>query len=319
MTSAMATTDSSGRQSAAHARQMPSLKDTAHLLTNLRQSLSYHEVVDGRELPPLLAFLSAWQSMRLERTHADLLHDPEFSQACLFFLSDIYAPRDFSQRDHDGTRIYNFMHKFLPEAALYPLAAALQVNRMTQQLDVQLAEMMQDQLGVVDRFDMARYEEAYRLCDNYEERSHQIAMVKEIGTHLDPLLRVPFIGSTLRMARRPATRLGWIEMQSFLERGYQAWRSLKRPEVFLNTIEQREQAILDRIYGMPGGAPESNPFLVTDGGPPEIVLATVPVAGNQPGTGGAGGDTDSGAYPRGAEGAEGKQGRRSRRGQGRQT
>lgn len=270
----MATTEPAGR--ATNAREMPTVRDAAQLLVNLRHSLSYHQVVDGRELPPLLAYLSTWQSMRLERTHADLLHDPEFSQACQFFLSDIYAPRDFSQRDHDGTRIYNFMHKFLPEAALYPLAAALQVNRMTQQLDLQLAEAMQVHLGVVDRFDMAQYEEAYRTCDNYQERALQITMVSEIGSHLDPLLRVPLIGSTLRMARRPATRLGWVEMQSFLERGYQAWRSLKRPELFLRTVEQREQAILDRIYGLPGGAPESNPFLVTDGGPPEIVLATGP-------------------------------------------
>lgn len=62
-------------------------------------------------------------------------------------------------------------------------------------------------------------------------------------------------------------------MQDFLERGYLAWKSIHEPEAFLSNIERREMAVLDRIYGVAGGAPQSNPFMVSDGGPPEIVLA----------------------------------------------
>ena len=61
-------------------------------------------------------------------------------------------------------------------------------------------------------------------------------------------------------------------MQEFLERGFAALKSLKRVDVFLQRIEVREKAILNRIYGLPGGAPADNPFLVSDGGPPEVVL-----------------------------------------------
>jgi hypothetical protein len=261
-------------------QELPRLRDSVGLLTQLRSSLAYHEVVDGKDLPPLLAYLSAWQSVRLARTYADLLHDAEFSLACRFFLTDIYGPQDFSQRDYDGTRIYNFMNRFLPEATLRPLQMALQVNEVTQQLDQALVRAMLGNLGVTDRFEQWHYEEGYRLCDNYDLRVRQIDLILAVGHRLELVRHLPFVGTTLRLARGPAHRLGWYDMQAFLERGFVAWKSLRRPEVFLNTIERREKAILNRIYRQPDGAPESNPFLVTDGGSPQIVLPLTEAMGS---------------------------------------
>lgn len=252
--------------------ELPRLRDALRLMIGLKESLAHHEVVEGRGLPPLLRYLAAWQSRRLARTYADLLRDPEFSEACRFFLSNIYAPQDFTQRDYDGTRIYLFMRRFLPEQALRPLALALELNELTHNLDQQLARTMQAQLGVQDHFTMQQYEEAYRLCDNYDDRWRQIELIVEVGQRLEQVRRLPFISTTLRVARGPAHRLGWQEMHDFLERGYRAWKRLRRVDLFLSTIEQREKAILNRIYGRPGGAPADNPYLVTDGGPREIEL-----------------------------------------------
>ena len=253
-------------------QQLPGVLDATRLLTNLRASMAHHEIVEGKQLSPLIAYLSAWQSVRLSRTHADMLADVRFSAGCRFFLDDIYAPKDFSQRDYDGHRIYDFMNRFLPQATLAPLAMALEVNSLTQQLDLALAEAMRTHMGIEDRFNRAQYEEAYRLCDNYAVRARQIQLIVAVGQRLERVRRVPFIQATLRLARTPALRLGWIEMQDFLERGYLAWKSIQEPATFLNNIGQRERAILDRIYGNAGGAPESNPFLVSDGGPAEIVV-----------------------------------------------
>jgi len=262
----------SEQESATSQFNAPRVRDAGSLLTNLRANLAHHEVVEGKQLSPLMSYLGAWQALRLSRTYADLLNDPEFSQACHFFLSDIYAPRDFSQRDHDGQRIYDFMNRFLPEATLLPLAMALEVNTLTQELDLALAEAMRAHLPVADRFDTGQYEEAYRLCDNYARRARQIDLIIELGIHLDRVRRLPFITPSLRVARAPAHRLGWYDMQRFLENGFAALKSLRRVDVFLQHIEVREKAILNRIYGLSGGAPASNPFLVSDGGPPEIVL-----------------------------------------------
>ena len=267
----MDTSTTPGTTNSSH-HQLPSPKDAGRLLINLRASMAHHELVEGKQLSPLIATLSAWQSLRLSRTHADMLMDPQFGQACAFFLDDIYAPKDFTQRDYDGHRVYHFMNRFLPEATLHPLAMALEVNSLTQQLDLALAEAMRSYLGVDTWFERWQYEEAYRLCDNYEMRARQIDLIVDVGHQLERVRRVPFVHTTLRLARGPALRLGWDQMQDFLERGFEAWRSLREPGIFLQRIGQRERAILNRIYGRPGGAPESNPFLVSDGGPVEIVL-----------------------------------------------
>jgi hypothetical protein len=251
---------------------LPNIRDAGRLLVSLRASLAHHQVVESKELAPLLAYVAGWQSLRLARTHHDMLVDPQFSQACRFFLADIYAPKDFSQRNYDGTRIYDFMNKLLPEATLYPLAVALELNGLTAGLDRRLAQVMEKQMGLVDSFTMAQYMQAYRLCDNYQDRIRQIDLILEVGKHLERVRHFPFIGTTLRLARRPAQRLGWHDMQGFLERGFAAWRSLRQPQHFLSNIERRERAILNHVYGKPGGSPTENPFLVSDGGPAEIVL-----------------------------------------------
>ena len=178
--------------------------------------MAHHELVEGKQLTPLIATLSAWQSLRLSRTHADMLMDPQFGQACAFFLDDIYAPKDFTQRDYDGQRVYHFMNRFLPEATLHPLAMALEISSLTQQLDLALAEFMRAHLGVADRFERWQYEEAYRLCDNYEMRARQIDLIVEVGHQLERVRRVPFVHTTCvwRAGRRCALagtkcRISW--------------------------------------------------------------------------------------------------------------
>jgi hypothetical protein len=56
------------------------------------------------------------------------------------------------------------------------------------------------------------------------------------------------VGTTLRLARKPAEWAGWADLQDFLERGFAAFKQMERAEAFLRTIELREMHILDRIY-----------------------------------------------------------------------
>ncbi|MGO9475857.1 MAG: hypothetical protein ACLPWS_20990, partial [Rhodomicrobium sp.] len=43
--------------------------------------------------------LRVWQAARLARTHADLLETPRYASTALFFLSDIYGPKDLSRHE----------------------------------------------------------------------------------------------------------------------------------------------------------------------------------------------------------------------------
>src|SRR5512135_1874317 len=73
-----------------------------------------HQAHAADVLHPQLAMLREWQADRLAHTYADLRADRHYGPACEFFLSDIYAARDFSQRDQDLERIHDRLSHILP-------------------------------------------------------------------------------------------------------------------------------------------------------------------------------------------------------------
>ena len=236
----------------------PKSTDTIRLLTQLhRHQQSRHRPQPGLELPPAEVFFRAWQSQRLARTHADLLHSERYSIGCRFFLEHIYAPRDFSQRDHDVERMRQFMLRFLPERVLHTLTLTIELNNLTRELDAQVLDVLLDQLGMTDALTPQQYARGYQICDNLAARRQQIELIGEVGRGIDRLTRLPFIGLTLRLAHGPAYRAGWIELQDFLEQGFAAFKHMQGAEEFLQTIQRRELRILEQLMN---GAPD--PFAV---------------------------------------------------------
>lgn len=228
---------------------MSSQKNTAQIFRELvTNPNARRKRIGGQDLTPELKLLRTFQSERLARTHADLLASPRYGPACSFFLTDIYAPRDFSQRDHDAETLYKLMNRFLPDDLLYPLALVLKLNNMTHALDERLAEALVNTLGVTDTITPALYAEGYRVCDNYQEREQQIDMLWEIGQRVDKLVKSPLTAPTLALARIPAKTAGWDELHDFLDRGYQAFKHMKGSDYFLKTITFREKEILHRIF-----------------------------------------------------------------------
>lgn len=228
---------------------LPSAREAAQLLTHLVEARpGKHVRVGDGELPSTIKLIREWQSARLAHSHRDLLEHPRFRPATLFFLSDVYAPRDFSQRNYDIQRAYDAMRKAVPERVLHTLAETIQLHQFTDDLDALLADVLVHQLGVVDSITAEQYAEGYRICNNFDERALQITMIAEIGRSVDRLIRLPFIGLTLRLAHTPAHMAGWQELQGFLERGYAAFKHMNGAETFLTTIVRREMTILDRIF-----------------------------------------------------------------------
>ncbi len=234
----------------------PKPPDPAQLLRDLETNQALrHQPVAGAQLEPSLALLRIWQSERLARTYADLLADKRYRPACLFFLNDIYAPRDFSQRDHDLERIQATVAPFGPIPIAQVLAHLVELNHLTNRLDQQLVQVLVDQLGVTDAITPELYAEAYRRCDNYADRAHQLDLIAQLVAQVGGWARLRVIGLALKIVRGPAYKAGWVELFDFLERGYGAFRQMKDVTYFVETIQQREQQILDRIY-----AGDADPF-----------------------------------------------------------
>ncbi|WP_460840398.1 FFLEELY motif protein [Noviherbaspirillum agri] len=187
--------------------------------------------------------LRQFQSQRMAGTHGDLLANPETNAAAAFFLSDIYGTEDLTQRDANLERVVPTMERLLPSAALETVADAVALDALSERLDAAMA----GQLGPV--FSEADYIEAYPRVTARADRVRQLEHVESVGMALCALVQVPFIGSTLSMMRRPAKLADLADLQSFLERGFKAFKKMKRPEDFVATVVSRERAIMERLYG----------------------------------------------------------------------
>lgn len=227
----------------------PGARDLATLIARLADARpGKHEDVVASGLPPAILLLRKWQSARLAITHADLLQSSRYRPATEFFLSDVYAPRDFSQRNYDIQKAYDAMRKALPERVIRTLGETIELHQFTDELDEKLARVLTEQLGVTDSLTAEQYAEGYRICDNYDDRVRQIVMIAGIGRSVDRLVRLPLVGMALKLAHTPAHLTGWGELQGFLERGFAAFKHMKAADEFIQTLVEREMAILDRIY-----------------------------------------------------------------------
>ena len=209
---------------------------------SLRQA---HEASAERTAQRL--WLRRWQAARLARTYADLLNDANTRPAAEFFLSDLYGLQDTRERDAGLERVFPLMSRALPEAALHGIGLAVELDALSEELDAQLLDVLARKPGAPDELGEDAYADAYRRCDNYERRRHQIGLIRETGEDLARMVRKPMVYAMLRGMRGPAKAAGCGALQGFLERGFRAFRQMKDAKRFLDTIERRETRILDRI------------------------------------------------------------------------
>lgn len=232
------------------------LPKALQLLGPLRQGKAGTPPARSKEkLSPEMALLRRWQSQRLAHTHADLLTDPHYRAAARFFLSDIYASRDFSHRDQSIEQIYRAMDDVLPPLMRKTLQQVVTLNNLTQRLDQELLHILTTELGMTDTLTAEQYTEAYRISDDYEERKQQIELIVQAGFGIEQLTHMPLVSTALRLAAIPAKLAGWADVHDFFERGFVAFRTMDGAALFLQTLSTRELALLDRIF-----AGKRNPF-----------------------------------------------------------
>lgn len=202
---------------------------------------------------PEYALLATWQCDRLGQTYADYHQHKRYRKALDFFLTDIYGPTDFSQRDADIARVYPIMVKMLSATAIESLAQALELNALSMTLDHELAGVLVNELEMDatqggTALTPQMYAEAYRLCDNYDQRIAQIDLAVEAAAILERAVKKKMIYLTVKVARGPAKAAGFGELQSFLERGLAAFKKMKGSHKFLDALAARERHVLDALH-----------------------------------------------------------------------
>jgi hypothetical protein len=191
--------------------------------------------------------LRAWQAARLAKTHADLLASPKFNIAATFFLSDLYGPKDFSERDTEMEKVLPIMTTMLPVSGLRTLLLAVEVDALSERFDAEMVAVLGKRLDQ-DGLTMDDYAAAYRQVGDRDGRELQIRLIGETGEALDALAHKTFAGAALKLMHGPAQLAGLGELHAFLERGFNAFRSLRRADEFLETIVQRERELMVSLF-----------------------------------------------------------------------
>lgn len=191
--------------------------------------------------------LRAWQAARLAQTHADLLASPGFGRAAAFFLSDLYGPKDFSERDAEMEKILPLMTAMLPVSGLRTLLLAVEVDALSERFDTAMVNVLAERL---DREVLASddYAAAYRKVGQRSSRELQIRLIGETGEALDALAHKTFVRGALKMMHGPAQMAGLGELHAFLQRGFDAFRSMRDADEFLAMIVGRETEVMQALF-----------------------------------------------------------------------
>jgi hypothetical protein len=223
-------------------RALASISVSTRRLSELEQTIA--ETRGGREA---LARLQQFQASRLASRYRDLAADGRYQPAVGFFLRDLYGPIGFETRDREFQSAARILGRMLPLGPLETLAHALELQALTLELDLRVAR----QLTGGPQLSAAEYRRAYRTCGDRPARERQIDLVVIIARALEHLVRQPSIEVLLRMSHLPATLAGFGTLQSFLERGFAAFRSVADSETFIRCIEERERAFMNELLAPP--------------------------------------------------------------------
>lgn len=207
---------------------------------------------------PLLPMLQRWQAERLRESFADFLADSSMRAAAEFFLTDLYGDHDVSARDQNVERVMPLLRKVLPGPLIGAAADAIELAALSHAFDLRMAEAIAGQ-GIKGEITAERYADAYRSVGKPRLRQRQIDLVLDVGKLLDRAVRKPWLWRLLKISRLPARAAGLSDLQSFLERGFSAFRDLGGAQTFLSEITRREREVSRRLFaGHPQPFAQSN-------------------------------------------------------------
>ncbi|MDD2844501.1 MAG: hypothetical protein PHT57_06060 [Rhodoferax sp.] len=239
--------------------------------TQIRESISRvvalrQKVVDQPDLALALHTIKHVQAQRFSGTYQDLLHSASYAACANFFLEELYSAKDFAERDAQFARIASALERTFPEQVVATAVALAELHNLTEELDLAMALNWQLQPG----FSKAQaYVLAWRAVGRREDRLWQIKTVLGIGQELGQLTRKPGLYFMLKMMRKPAQLAGLGSLQNFLESGFKHFADLARHKgtvsSFLDTVQARESALLERLFDAPVAAcvAELNQILAT--------------------------------------------------------
>lgn len=214
------------------------------ILSHLLQSEVLEQEINQLGLREQVNSLRKWQCSRLLFSYNELYQQKKYRSAMDFFTEELYGPNDFTKRDEDIQKVLPLMEKVLSKDTLATFELALKLNTLSYQLDFDLVKEMD---GITD-ISSEHYAEAYRRCNNLEQRQLQLALIETLANNLAGIAHRTTIMLVLKLSRKPAKLAGLGELQEILERGANAFRKIKKIDDFIKPILQGETVIMQSLF-----------------------------------------------------------------------
>jgi len=191
-----------------------------------------------------------WQREYMLPHFEELRENNKWRPAIDFIVSDL-AGIGISDRDQQIQRVIPAIIRLLPAKALQAIASGMEMNARILEINLSICEVYVKQYGEASEFTENKYCHAAREAVTLEECLELITLTKSLGQDLERIVKIPFIGITLKSMRIPARLAGFADLQLFLEDGYTAFTKLDNVATFLDSVEANMRLLFERIYTTP--------------------------------------------------------------------
>lgn len=242
------------------------------------QILAHLEVVNGLRRAQAadaaqaarVGWVKRYQSERFGRVYADLLAGGPYQGGARFFITELYGPKDMSDRDAQFARIVPAIERLFPKALLGTVCALAELHALSEQLDDTLARQLPTGTVPAPGAQARAYVLAWQASATPAVRSHQIDLVLTLVDALTRHTRSLLLRTGLRAMRGPAQAAGLGALQHFLETGFDTFGAMGDTRPFASLVNQRERALSGALF-----TPEAAQW---DGQPPPPLapLANLP-------------------------------------------
>ena len=189
-----------------------------------------------------------YQHARFGVSYADLMAQPRYARAAEFFLTDLYGPADFSDRDDQFARIVPALVRLFPAHIVETVGELAELHALSERLDTAMARQRLADGPASQAVGGAEYGRWWRAVGEPSARERQIALMVSVGQALDRYTRNLLLRQSLRLMRGPAAAAGLGALQGFLERGFDTFREMAGAQVFLDTIAARERQLAAALF-----------------------------------------------------------------------
>jgi hypothetical protein len=191
--------------------------------------------------------LQTFQSDRFRGSYSDLRNNPQFAAIGDFFFNRLYGPEDFTFRNVSIKKLHRILDGKVYAGMLKAVTLVIELHDLSDRLDDRMVELMLAD-GCAAPLTIARYRDAYRRLDNYDERIRQIELSCSAVRQFHRLSRKWVVGMSLKTVRATARLLGVGRIMDFVYEGYDAFRRIDAIDYFVETIDRRERAWHDDLW-----------------------------------------------------------------------